>query len=271
MKIGLQIIISIILIFIGYIEKSNLWESGYSQAGIITLLTFVVTFLVEHHKIFLFYIKTKALYRNKEIRISIAYLYRIKVDNTYLLVKSRTRNYYQPVGGCYKTLPGSEKIFEKLEVKPDRKFETEKGIAKNDLRVYVKGKNVIDFLEWFESKQDREISPWREFCEELIGEDILPWKQFRFIDYKFKGEVKSPLIELESGGKGLFIFDIYDLVINDEQKPILRELQKENSEKYIWVTDTVIQALGHDGNSKEYIHEIAPHAKYAQNLSWPKQ
>jgi len=57
----------------------------------------------------------------------ISYLFRIQVENEYLLVNSRTRNYFQPVGGCYKTLPGSEKIYEKLEVRPDRKFETEKG------------------------------------------------------------------------------------------------------------------------------------------------
>lgn len=271
MKIGLQIFISLLLIALGYIEKSNIWESGYSQAGVITLLTFLVTFIFEHHKRFLFYIKTRILYRNQDIRISIAYLYRIQVDDLYLLVKSRTRNYYQPVGGCYKTLPGSEKVFEKLGVKPDRKFETEKGIAKNDLRVYVKGKNVIEFLEWFDSKEDREISPWREFCEELIAEDILPWKQFRFIDYKFKGQVKSPIIELDSGGKGIFLFDIYDLVINDEQRPILQQLKEHSSDKYVWVPDRVIQSLGHDGNAKEYLLEIAPHSKYAQNLEWSKK
>ena len=57
------------------------------------------------------------------------------------------------------------------------------------MRVFVKGINVIEFLEWYNSKEDREISPWREFCEELISTDILHWKYFRFIDYKFKHKV----------------------------------------------------------------------------------
>lgn len=204
-----------------------------------------------------------------EIRLSIAYLFRIKIDNKYLLVKSRRRNYYQPVGGAFKTLPGSEKVFEKLKVKPDRLVETEHGIAKNDLRVYINGVNVIEFLEWFNSKEDREISPWREFCEELISTDILPWRPFRYIDYKYRGNVQSPILNLDSGGKGLFLFEIYDLVINDEQRPVLEELLKNgNKEEYIWIDDYLIQRLGHDDRTKEQVFEIAPHTKSAHNLKW---
>lgn len=215
------------------------------------------------------YFQTQVLLRKKEIRLSIAYLFRIKIDNKYLLVKSRTRNYYQPVGGAFKTLPGSEKVFEKLKVKPDRLVETEHGIAKNDLRIYINGVNVIEFLEWFNSKEDREISPWREFCEELISTDILPWRPFRYIDYKFRGVVQSPILNLDSGGKGLFLFEIYDLVINDVQRPVLEELLKNgNKEEYIWVDDYLIQRLGHDDRTKKQLFEIAPHTKSAQNLKW---
>jgi hypothetical protein len=218
-----------------------------------------------------FYFQTQFLLRKKEVRLSIAYLFRINVNGKYLLVKSRRRDYYQPVGGAFKTLPGADKVFEKLGVKPDRLVETEHGIAKSDLRVYVKGVHIIEFLEWFKSKVDREISPWREFCEELISTDILPWKPFRYIDYKFKGTIQSPIINMDSGGKGMFLFEVYDLVVNDEQKPVLEELQKKvNTSEYIWVDDYLIQRLGHDERSKDQIFEIAPHAKYAQNLSWSK-
>lgn len=219
-----------------------------------------------------FYFQTQFLLRNTDIRLSIAYLFTIKIENKYLFVKSRTRNYFQPVGGAFKTLPSSEKIFKKLGVKPDRLIETEHGIAKGDLRVYVKGINVIEFLEWFNSKEDRETSPWREFCEELISTNILPWQQFRYIDYKFQGTVQSPIITLDNGGKGMFLFEIYDLVINDEQKPVLEELlRKGNTDQYIWADDYLIQRLGHDESIKNQIYEIAPHAKYAQNLRWSKK
>lgn len=217
-----------------------------------------------------FYFQTQFLYRKKEIRLSIAYLFRINVDGKYLLVKSRLKPVYQPVGGAFKTLPGSEKVFEKLQVRPDRLIETEHGIAKKDLRVHVKGINVIEFLEWFKSREDRELSPWREFCEELISTGILPWKQFRYINYKFKGTVQSPMITLDSGGKGMFLFEIYDLVINDEQKAILQELLRNgNKDEYIWVDDYLIQRLGHDERNKTFI-QISPQTRYAQNLKWDK-
>ena len=176
----------------------------------------ILNFLQNINRLY-FYFHTQILLRKKEVRLSIAYLFRIKVGGKYLLVKSSRRNYFQPVGGAFKTLPGSEKIFEKLDVKPDRLIETEKGIAKNDLRVFVKGINIIEFLEWFNSKQDRETSPWREFCEELISTNILPREQFKYIDYKFKGTIQTPILNLDSGDKGIFIYEIYDLIINDEQ------------------------------------------------------
>ena len=234
-----------------------------------SILLFELLKLLQNIKNLKFYFQTQFLLRNKEIRLSFAYLYRIKFEGEYLLVKSRLRNYFQPVGGAFKTLPGSERIFKKLNVKPDRFIETEHGIAKGDLRVFVKGINVIEFIEWFYSKEDRETAPWREFCEELISTGILPWKQFRFIDYKFQGTIQSPIISLDRGGKGMFIFEIYDLVVNDEQKPFLEELLKKgNTEQYIWVDDYLIQRLGHDERTKCQIYEISPHAKYAQNLKW---
>jgi hypothetical protein len=218
-----------------------------------------------------FYFQTQVLHRNKEVRLSIAYLFRIKVDGKYLLVKSNRRNYFQPVGGAFKTLPGSEKIFEKLNVKPDRLIETEKGIAKNDIRVFVKGINVIEFIEWFNSKEDRETSPWREFCEELIITNILPWEQFRFINYKFKGTVQTPILNLDSEDIGMFIYEIYDLVINDEQKPFFESLlAKGNTNDYIWAEASLINRLGHIESDKEYFNEISKHTKWALNMKWSK-
>lgn len=127
------------------------------------------------------------------------------------------------------------------------------------------------FFDWFNSKEDREISPWREFCEELISTKILPQWEFRYINYKFKGTVQSPIITLDTGGKGMFLFEIYDLVINDVQKPILQDLLKKgNSDQYIWVDDYLIQRLGHDEGTKNHVHEISPQTKYAQNLKWAK-
>lgn len=217
------------------------------------------------------YFQTQMLHRKEKIRISIAYLFRIKVDGKYLLVKNSRRNYYQPVGGAFKTLPSSKRIFEKLNIESDKLIETDKGIAKGDLRVFTEGVNVIEFIKWFESKKDRETSPWREFCEELLSTKILPKKPFRFIDYEYKDTVKSPLITLDSGDKGLFIHEVYDLIPNTEQEEILRKLINVKSpENYIWVNENLINRLGHNESMKDYEHEIALHTKWALNLHWSK-
>lgn len=275
--------IAVLTIFGGYIAYRTLFPAAPDDSFSNTLFNIsieliggivlfaILNFLQNINRLY-FYFQTQVVLRKKDVRLSIAYLFRIKVDGKYLLVKSNRRNYFQPVGGAFKTLPGSEKIFEKLNVKPDRLIETEKGIAKNDLRVYVKGINLIEFIDWFNSKEDRETSPWREFCEELIMTNILPWNEFRNIDYKFKGLVQTPILNLDSGDKGMFIYEIYDLVINDEQKPIFESLLASgNTEKFIWANDKLIKRLGHCENKKEYIDEIAQHAKWALNLKWSKE
>jgi hypothetical protein len=52
--------------------------------------------------------------------------------------------------------------------------------------------------------------------------------------------------------------------------PLLKDLKSKTSENYIWVTDEVIQTLGHKTGSKSFPHEIGPHTKYEQNLKWSK-
>ena len=273
MKTVLKIIAAVILIVIGRFAVGEHLGNHLIADGVIFLISWVIVdvgkALIENRNHFWVWLQSNTTFFNKEVRVSIAYLYRIKVDGQYLLVKSRIRNSFQPVGGAFKSLPGSEKTFSKFEVRPDRFIETEHGIAKSDLRVYVKGRYLMPFLNWFKSRQDREISPWREFCEELISTEILPWKEFRHIDYKFMGMVESPIISLDSAGKGIFIFEIYDLLMNDEQKPILQKLlHGGNTDKYIWASDYLIQRLGHDETTKQYTYQIAPHAKYAHNLKW---
>jgi len=235
------------------------------------ILLYIILQALIHINDFWFYFQTQFIYRNKEIRISLAYLYRIKVNNKYLLVKSNHRNYYQPVGGAYKTLPGSEKIFDNCNVRPDRLIETSNGIAKGDLRVYVKGVSVTDFMDWFNSKEDREISPWREFCEELVSKEVLPSRPFRYIDYKYKKTIKTPIIRLDSGDLGFFMYDIFDLVANDEQKVILEELFKKGDTDYhVWADEYIINRLGHDERNRQYQYDIAIHTKWALNLKYSK-
>lgn len=216
------------------------------------------------------WVKAKIIFRNQEVRLSIAYLYRIKVHDKYLLVKSRKRNQFQLVGGAYKTLPGSEKVFKKYKVNPDRLFETEHGIAKNDLRFTLPGKYVLKIISWFHSREDRETSQWREFCEELLSTDILDKQVFRYIDYRYVTTIQTPIQKAKKlPNQEILIYEIFDLVPTTEQEHMLEQLLLEGDKDYIkWATKPLINCLGFNEVTKDFEYEIGAHTKWAINEKW---
>ena len=218
--------------------------------------------------------KTQVLYRNKQVRLSMSYLFRIRVNDKYLLVKNSRGNYYQLVGGAYKTLPGSEKIFKKLMIVPDRKINTDHGIAKKDLRFMLPGRNVLAIIRWFHSREDREISQWREFCEELLTTGILKDRNiFRYIDYSYAGTIQTPMQKAKNiNCQEILIYEIFDLLPNDEQLPELLALQHMgDSEQVKWADAIIINTLGLDERTKSTPYEIGAHTKWAINLKYVKE
>lgn len=101
---------------------------------------------------------------NKDIRLSCAYIFRIKQDSKYLLIKGNRIEQFQPVGGVYKYYSS----FNELKLKLELKDESESHFYKNeDLRLIIKGKFLVKFIDWFETKKNREITVIRELIEEL--------------------------------------------------------------------------------------------------------
>lgn len=84
------------------------------------------------------------IYRNRHIRISAAYLFKINIDGKYLLVKGRNINQLQPVGGVYKRLPDSSTLFQNLEILDDKCIPI-CDTTRQDLRIRVKGKHLANF------------------------------------------------------------------------------------------------------------------------------
>lgn len=209
-------------------------------------------------------------FRNKDVRFSISYIFRINVKGNYLLVKNRKGNYYQPVGGAYKTLPGVETVFKKYQVRTDNRFETSHGIAKNDLRFRVKGKNVINIIKWFESRENREISQWREFCEELLTTDIIKNKHvFRFIDYEYSYTLQTPMKKAKKlDCQEILIYEIFDLIPNIEQQHELEKLLNSDDERVKFADETLINTLGFNERTKETEFEIGAHTKWTLFEKW---
>ena len=214
--------------------------------------------------------RTKIVLRNQYIRLSFSYLIKIKVKGKYLLVKNRKGDYYQLVGGAYKRYVSSEQLFKKYKVKSDRQFETEHGIAKNDLRIQVPGKYVLAIIKWFNSKEDREISQWREFCEELLSSEILDKRLFRYIDYKYVDTLQTPVQKAKYlDCQEILLYEIFELIPNEEQLKALEELlDNGTNDKVRWADEMIINGLGFNEWKKEKEFEIGAHTKWAINLKY---
>lgn len=215
-------------------------------------------------------IQTKIRFRNQHIRLSFAYLFRIRVKGKYLLVKSRKGNYYQLVGGAYKRYLSTEKLFDCYDIRSDRIFETSHGIAKNDLRIHVPGKFVLKIIDWFNTKEDREISQWREFCEELLTTGILDKEIFRYIDYKYANTLQTPMQKAKKlDCQEILIYEIFDFIPNEEQAKALEELcDKGDTDMTKWADELIINSLGFNEYTRETPYEIGAHTKWALNIKY---
>ncbi|QEE49118.1 hypothetical protein FUA48_05840 [Flavobacterium alkalisoli] len=268
--VTLIVITSILaIIYLTILNSTSIW-SALAIGLLINIVSGPIYFAIVEGlynlKNFKLFWKSYIKYRKSDVRFSISYIFRIPVKDKYLLVKNRKYNYYQPVGGAYKTLPGVEVVFKKLGIVTDNKFETSHGIAKNDLRFRVKGKRVLDVIKWFNSKENREISQWREFCEELLTTDIIQNKHaFRYIDYEYVTTLITPMQKAKKlDCQEILIYEIFDLVPNNDQIIELERLLEIGDTNEIKFADsTLISRLGFDERSKEVIYDIAPHTKWA--------
>ena len=118
-------------------------------------------------------------YSRQHIRVSASYLFRIKVDGSYLLVKGDRWEQYQPVGGVYKISSGAKQVMDEIGALDDDLVPIDK-ISLHDLRIRIPANKLVAFVRWFESGRSRETSPWREFYEEMISPGIFSSTIFPF-------------------------------------------------------------------------------------------
>ena len=205
--------------------------------------------------------KSSILYRNKDIRVSISYLFKIKIDDKYFLIKGKRINQYQPVGGVYKYYSEAKSIFARLGVKDDDCIPIDSS-SKDDLRIRVKGKNLGKLIKWFESGKERGVCVQREFYEELIKDKILDAKNFNYIDCIYLNRIIDDIkYDNHFNCQQILIADIYELKLNNEQLKEFKKLMDVKSDKYIWSYEDQINALGYEKYKKETIN-IPPTAKW---------
>jgi len=185
-----------------------------------------------------------------KLRISFAYLVRVKVDDHYVLIRNHKQTdknlsqKYQPVGGVFRMF-GQERLCREYGMIDDVMADS----PSDDFRKRLKNPfSIFKILKWFDTKEHVESAPFREFYEELIEPGILPVDLFASVCFEKVRVEKLPAV----WSKFLRIyeykiFEIYEAKLSDDQVNALRQLMtKPNSECVFLRYDYIKNQSGKD-------------------------
>jgi len=221
----------------------------------VAVLVDLIVFIIENRNKWNI-IKPQIIKRNKEVRVTVAYLFRIEVNGKYALIKrhKKDRIGYQPIGGAFKYFKEENReCFDKLGIEPCNYVERDED-TDSDLRIRInKRKNLGKFLKWFESRKDREVDPWREFYEELVEPGILSSDLFKHVKYVFVGKHLEGIFPASVFPIDEFRYaEIYELRPDTEaQKKAIADMK--NSDQIIFATPNEIRSGSVNGQA------ILPH------------
>ena len=205
-------------------------------------------------------LRGKLINNNTFIRISFAYLYRIKSGNKYLLVKNeRGTGKYQPVGGVYQFDEDERLNLQRLfHIIDDNKIPIDES-SRNDYRLRMENKYLRKFIKYFDKYKKREniedLS--REFREELIEKGIINWEE---ISYRYCGR---HITDLKFGEHfqtyEILLADIVELLPTESQRNDLKSLEEKPSDQYRFATAEEISSFGVNTALGQFKDEIANH------------
>lgn len=201
------------------------------------------------------------LQKDTTIRISFAYLFRIKINGKYFLVPNTRTEKYQPVGGAYKFYK-NESIYlsDNFSAENDDFIRVDK-ITEMDYRLLIKNGDLVDFIKRFDKTMDRENigNLSREFIEEVFTANILEKRGFGSLNYRYCGRHITDIKESAVGRFEVLLADIVEADLTEYQEKLFRDLMKNTSIKYYFATAKEIKSLGMDSSKQEYKDTIANH------------
>lgn len=210
-------------------------------------------------------IKAGIIKKTDIMRISFAYLFRIKINGKYLLILNHRKfGKYQPVGGVYKCEED-----EKLYLKGKRYFACDDNCipidesSKNDYRMRLPVRKLRAFVRRFNKTPKRELISdiSREFYEELVAPGILDAKVFGKIKYRVCGRHFNPIAYSKHFKcYELIMADIVEFLPTEDQEKLLTQMLDQTSTHYKWATEDEILSCGVDSSRSEYVETITEHS-----------
>lgn len=188
----------------------------------------------------------KIIQKDTLIRISFAYLFRIKHGDKYLLVRNaRGTGKYQPVGGVYKATDAETIILRnRFNAIDDNKIPLDES-SRCDYRMRIADRYLRAFVRRFNNRKcSREhlSNLSRELTEELIIPGYVNW---RCISYRFCGRHIAELTYSKHFQcYELLLADVVELLPTEEQRQDLERMSQQHSDEYRFVTADEITSLG---------------------------
>lgn len=189
--------------------------------------------------------------------MSFSYLFIIEINNQYLLIKGKNIAQYQPIGGVYKYNESFEGVKRKHSI---RNASNDQFYDKKDLRIIVPSKNVVEVIEWFKSRTDRETDILREFQEELIQDGPLNFSDYTDSAREYvKREEPGLRRSIQFGIPEYNIYEIYRIKLKEEAKQkILRDMKSNENLVLVDAEDILREKI----TIKGLDNKIGSHAKY---------
>nr|WP_240982582.1 hypothetical protein [Streptomyces sp. S3(2020)] len=242
MRAVLYISISIALLALGFTSQNT--TLGDLSIGAFLALTVPTGLAIHASRVHMRLYWYSLRYGRRTVRISAAYLFRIKVDGKYLLVRGSRFPHYQPVGGVFKFSAQGQGFLASIGALDDDLVAIDEK-SKADLRIRLLGSHLSKFYSWFDDRRGREDSPWREFYEELVVTSVLPRETFPYIFHDYQGRIVDKIrYSSRADSLEVLIADVYELLPNIEQEQALRNTFASNSEDFGWFTRNAIERRG---------------------------
>lgn len=197
--------------------------------------------------------------QSRSLRISFASLIRIKVGDKYFLIKSKRFNLWQPVGGVYKYFDSDLR----------RRFglQDDNGGFKrsdpNELRLSFPSDKIfkaLSLMKWFDSRLGREISPDREFREELLDPNILSKDLFKEVHFEFIERTFELRFSEKFQVWELMAFEVFDLKLEPSQIDQIKSIIGTNTNDVIAMTKNEIDRDGFASEGNDF--RIGGQTKY---------